>query len=72
MPEDFGTDKDSKGLYELWISDDYYFDVFCPDLENNEFTLFSEEGENDVKSIIFNIDKCNQEKNPPGFCKSDD
>lgn len=31
-PEDFGSDKDSKHLYELWISDNYYFDIFCPDL----------------------------------------
>ena len=62
---------DSENLYELWISDDYYFDIFCPDLENNEFTFYSEEGENDVRSVIFNIDKCKPENNPPGFCKSD-
>ena len=36
QPEDFGDDKDSKDLYELWISDDYSYDIFCPNLLENE------------------------------------
>ena len=52
-PEDFGNDDQSDQLYELWISDDYEFDIFCPDLEKNEIQLYSQEGENFVQSMIF-------------------
>ena len=52
-PIDFGSDNQSKALYELWIHPDYYFDIFCPDLQSKDITFFSEEGENIVKSMIF-------------------
>lgn len=70
-PKDFGDDEQSKHLYDLWISDAYYFDIFCPDLFSKDLTFYSEEGENLVQSMIFQIEKCQPERNPPGFCKSD-
>lgn len=71
LPEDFGNDEESKQIYDLWISDDYYFDIFCPDLTNNDISFFSEEGENIVDSMNFQIEKCNPNENKPGFCKTD-
>ena len=31
-PADFGHDTQSKDIYDKWISDDFYFDIFCPDI----------------------------------------
>ena len=47
-PIDFGTDAQSKQLYELWVHEDYYFDIFCPDLTTNDIKFYSQEGENFV------------------------
>ena len=59
-------------MYKLWIAEDYYFDIFCPDLKNNDITFYSEEGENDVKSMVFQVEKCDPKQNEPDYCKSDD
>lgn len=56
-------------LYDLWISDDYYFDIFCPDLEQNDISFFSQEGENLVKSMIFQVEKCRNESTSQITCK---
>ena len=70
-PSNFGTDAQSKKLYEYWITDQYYFDIFCPDLDKNDFTFYNQEGENLVESMMFEISKCKPQANQPGFCKSD-
>ena len=31
--KDFGSDEQSKKLYDLWVSEDYTYDIICPDLE---------------------------------------
>ena len=42
------------------------------DLKNNDITFYSEEGENDVKSMVFQVEKCDPKQNEPDYCKSDD
>lgn len=32
QPEDFGEDQASQDYWHTWITDDYFFDLFCPDL----------------------------------------
>ena len=40
-------------------------------MTNNDISFFSEEGENIVDSMNFQIEKCNPNENKPGFCKTD-
>ena len=41
MPEDFGDDKISQDFWHTWITDDYQFDLFCPDYDKNNLTIYN-------------------------------
>ena len=55
---DFGNDTKAKKYYEMWVNDDYQYELFCPDLEEQDLQLYNEKGHMKVKSIIFRVEKC--------------
>ena len=72
LPEDFGPDEDSQYYWHTWITDTYAFDLFCPDYGNQNLALKNKKGDMISKSIVFNIDKCIDTPENPGFCKSEE
>lgn len=70
QPEDFGSLKQSKDLYELW--QEHQYDIFCPDLQSRDIALYNQDGENVVKSMVIEVERCQSALNEPGFCKSEE
>ena len=56
--DDFGLDADSHDFWDTWITDDYQFDLFCPDYANQNLSIQNQKGAMESKSVIFNIEKC--------------
>ena len=69
-PADFGDDKQSQGFWHTWITDDYRFDLFCPDLEKQDLFVYNQKGAMKSKSIQFQITRCVDEpENQIDYCK---
>ena len=72
LAEDFGTEKASQDYWHTWITDDYAFDLFCPDLKDNNLTIYNQKGAMISKSFMFKITRCQEQ---PGaeekFCKDE-
>lgn len=57
-PEDFGSEEISQKFWHTWINEDYKFDLFCPDLINDDMTLYNQKGAMKSKSVVFKIERC--------------
>ena len=63
LQEDLGAVEQNKQVYEMWITDDIKYDIFCPDLNAKDVVLFGVEGENQLKSLVIQVEKCNPQNN---------
>ena len=39
--QDFGDDEQSQAFYHTWVTDTYAFDLFCPDITNQDLSMFN-------------------------------
>ena len=46
--------------------------MFCPNFSEQNLVLKNKKGDMKSKSIVFNIEKCVDPPDKPGFCKSDE
>lgn len=58
---DLGGDKYAEDIYANWKNDDYDYDIFCPDLEKFNYSLYNHKGEKRLTSIAFRIDECDSQ-----------
>ena len=69
---DFGEDAQSQAYYHTWVTDTYQFDLFCPDLKNQDLKLYNQRGAMRTKSVVFRIETCQDDSDidGAGYCKS--
>lgn len=71
QPDDFGKDNQSHAFWHTWVTDDYAFDLFCPDYDLGNMTIYNQKGAMQSKSILFKIKYCQNDTKKDGeMCKS--
>ena len=62
---EFGDDIYGEYFLSTWYTQAYKFDLFCPDLKQQDLRLYNQKGAMKSKSIGFRVERCVEDDSVP-------